>query len=173
MARHQQAFEPAQRKKFSLRALMKSLPPHRQQSHAQTQRQKRNHLSQPPPVNRFGLQPQNQQQRRRQGAGRRFAEERQRVKPQRQPIPKAPGSFPDPFQPAEQRQQNEKERQDTFQFRDPGDRFHLHRMQAKQGRRQPGARHAQSFQEPPDQYRIDGVQQNIDPMIPCRVQAPE
>ena len=69
-----------------LRALMEAFPPDRHQTHADAQSHKRAHLRPLPPTNGHLLEPQHQQQRRRQCASRRLGAERQRVTNQCQPV---------------------------------------------------------------------------------------
>jgi hypothetical protein len=52
----------------------------------------------------------------------------------------------DKIHPTQQRQQEKNAHQNIFALGNPRDRFDLHRMNAENRRRQPGARHTQSCQ---------------------------
>src|SRR5205823_5506736 len=81
-AREENPLWQAHRKKSALRALMVTLPPDAEQPHANTQRDKRKHLREPPDIDRLFLEPQNQEQRCRQRARGALTKKCQRIEDQ-------------------------------------------------------------------------------------------
>ena len=69
--------------------------------------------------------------------------------------------------------QRQRQRQCVFQLRDPGHAFDVDRVQRKQGGREHRARHAQQPQNAPNQNRRQGVQPDIDQVVPQRRQPPK
>jgi len=94
-ARHKNSFRQANCEKFALCSLMISLPPDSHQPHPKAQCDKWHRLREPARINRLFLEPQDQEQRRRQRAGGCLAEKRKCVEKQREHIifPHPPGSL--------------------------------------------------------------------------------
>ena len=85
----------------------------------------------------------------------------------------SPASVSIKSQIGQRRAQIEHSRQRVLEFRNPRHRFHLNRMQGKEGRRQPRARYFQLPQYPCQQQRRKSMEQNVDPMITRRGIAPK
>src|SRR5262245_53796553 len=122
----------------------------------------------PPP-----LQPEEDEDCRGQRAGYRLAEHRQnerqegeRVESHRSPVKRE-------AKICEQRDQIEEARLDVLELRDPGDRFHVYRVEREHGCRHPRSRDREAAKHEPDEARIERMQQNVDEMVAERVHAPE
>ena len=75
--------------------------------------------------------------------------------------------------PDQHRAQVEQRRQDVFSLDDPGDRLHVHGVHGEHRGDHGGARHAQAFEEAPQQQAVEHVQGDVDRVVAGRLEAPE
>ena len=78
----------------------------------------------------------------------------------------------DESQIPQDREQKEQHGHQVFSLRDPGHRFHVHRMQGEDHGRQKGTGHGQLPQDDPNQQCLDNVQDQISDVVPAWMHSP-
>ena len=81
------------------------------------------------------------------------------------PLGVMPGLGPQEAQEERGRREVAEPRKDVLALGDPGDRFHLDRMERKKARGQERSRHRQAAQQAPQQEGAEPVQQGVDEVI--------
>ena len=153
------------------------LPPDRQQPAAESKKEERGDFEKRAAGDAMFSQPKNQEQGSRQCASGRLGEQCERKTSKRGGVETPPPLIArgkiDIFNPRQQCEQEKESHQDIFQFRNPGDRFDLDRVEREDRRGQERARHFEADKNSPEQQRVRGVKENVHPMVAGRVQIPE
>ena len=164
--RNQQSLDRSEGDKHPC-ALMIFFPPNGHQTDTEREDNERNDFQERTAADRLLFQPENQEQRRRQCAGRGFSGESEQIKYERGKIqnPAMLMRSIDIFDPRQQSEQKEETHQNILQLRDPPDRLDLNRVQREYCRSQPCAGNFQARKDAPHEKRIAKVKQDIHPMI--------